>query len=242
MNPAAFPAIFPSTATGAMLILISSMSGNSNSPAMKLIEATYDDGTKVVKKLDWRQGCSACRRKGIAETCTHFSKLPQFFQSVASMARLAKLLGATNPDAYKIEMEYVYSFQFTQKNIHLLTLYRNQQEESPTSFAFKSAEIDRMVNHSYRLNEDIKYLFITVDPAGGKGLNLYAVCSTVFTSDGTCVVCLSFFQSSLNMYCERHRSMACVASSSPPSVHSMNRLTKGCISEMNCDVFMTEGG
>lgn len=107
MNPGAFPAIFPSTATGAMLVLISSMSGNSNSPAMKLIEATYDDGTPVVKKLDFRQSCSVCKRKGVPETCTHLTKLPQFFQSVAAMARLAKLLGATNPDAYKIEMEYV---------------------------------------------------------------------------------------------------------------------------------------
>ncbi len=74
---------------------------------MKLIEATYDDGTPVVKKLNWVQACIICKRKGVAEKCTHMPRTPQHFQSVASMARLSKLLGATNPDAYKIEMEYV---------------------------------------------------------------------------------------------------------------------------------------
>lgn len=107
MNPAAFPAIFPSTATGAMLIMISSMSGNTNSPAMKLINAKYDDGTDVVRKLDCVQSCRECKRKGLPEKCTHMPRAPQHFQSVAAMARLQKLLGATNPDAYKVEMEYV---------------------------------------------------------------------------------------------------------------------------------------
>jgi hypothetical protein len=107
MNIAAYPAMLPSSATGGMLIMISSMSGNANSPAMKLIDATYDDGTPVVKKINWVQACIICKRKGVAEKCTHMPRTPQHFQSVASMARLSKLLGATNPDAYKIEMEYV---------------------------------------------------------------------------------------------------------------------------------------
>lgn len=56
--------------------------------------------------------------------------------------------------------------------------------------AFEKAWIDAMVNSTYRLNEDIQHLFITIDPASGKDQNLYVLCSTVFTKDGTQVVCL----------------------------------------------------
>ena len=107
MNVGVFPSIFPSTATGAMLVMVSSMSGNANSPAMRLIDAKYDDGTDVVRKVDLMQSCRECKRKGMPEKCPHIGRGHQHFQSVASMARIQKLLNATNPDAYKVEMEYV---------------------------------------------------------------------------------------------------------------------------------------
>jgi len=61
-------------------------------------------------------------------------------------------------------------------------------EEPLTACAFESAHIDRIVKHNFKLNEDIRHLFITVDPSAGKDANFYVLCSTVFTSDGTCVV------------------------------------------------------
>lgn len=109
MNPSAFPAIFPSTATGAMLVMISSMSGDSNSPAMKIINAKYDDGTDVVKKFNWVQSCVACKRKGVPEKCSHIRREPQHFQDLASQARLSKLM---DPRAYAIEVLYVLSCLF----------------------------------------------------------------------------------------------------------------------------------
>jgi hypothetical protein len=55
MNSKVFPAIFPSIATGATLVMISSMSPSTDSIAMKILDAKYDDGTDVVKKLNWVQ-------------------------------------------------------------------------------------------------------------------------------------------------------------------------------------------
>ena len=66
---------------------------------------------------------------------------------------------------------------------------RNQLEEPLTTCAFESVYIDRIVTNNYKLNEDIKHLFITVDPSAAKDGNFYVLCSTVFTNDGTCVVC-----------------------------------------------------
>lgn len=64
-------------------------------------------------------------------------------------------------------------------------------DEPLISYAFKSQWIDEMLRHDYKLNEDIAHLFITIDPSAGKDRNFYVLCSTVFTKDGTCVVCLS---------------------------------------------------
>ena len=69
--------------------------------------------------------------------------------------------------------------------------FRNQVDAPLITYAFDKPWIDNMVNSTYRLNEDIEHLFITIDPASGKDQNLYVLCSTVFTKDGTCVVCHS---------------------------------------------------
>lgn len=70
---------------------------------------------------------------------------------------------------------------------------RNLCDEPVVTYAFKSAWIDDMVNQPYKLNEDIAHLYITVDPSAGKERNFYVLCSTVYTKDGTCVVCLLLF-------------------------------------------------
>lgn len=75
----------------------------------------------------------------------------------------------------------------------LIEFFRNESEEALISFAFESAWIDAMITSDYLLNEDIPHLFITIDPSAGKDRNLYVLCSTVFTRDGTCVVCFVLF-------------------------------------------------
>lgn len=69
--------------------------------------------------------------------------------------------------------------------------YRNQLDAPLISYAFDGKHIDRMMTHKYKLNEDIRHLFISVDPSAGKDGNFYVMTSTVYTKDGTCVVCLS---------------------------------------------------
>lgn len=55
MNPKAFPAIFPTTATGAMLVMTSSMSPGGDSSALKLLDVKYEDGSNVINKHNWVQ-------------------------------------------------------------------------------------------------------------------------------------------------------------------------------------------
>ena len=102
-NPKAFASIFPVTATGAMLVMTSSLSPGAQTSAMRILDVTYDDGTPVVKKLNWVQACVECRRKGTPEKCHHIARPPQHFQSWGSQARLSKLL-SVDPAAYDREV------------------------------------------------------------------------------------------------------------------------------------------
>jgi hypothetical protein len=55
MNPKAFPSIFPTTATGALLVMTSSMSPGGDSSALKLLDVKYEDGSNVINKHNWVQ-------------------------------------------------------------------------------------------------------------------------------------------------------------------------------------------
>ena len=116
MNPGSFSAIFPSTATGAMLVMISSMSSDANSPAMQIINSKYDDGTDVVKKFNFVTSCGVCTRKGIPEKCTHIARTIQHFQTIQAQARLSKLLSA---DDYLREVMYVLSLSLSLSLVRL---------------------------------------------------------------------------------------------------------------------------
>lgn len=76
--------------------------------------------------------------------------------------------------------------------------------------AFDDKWVDNMLIGACDIDEDIKHIYIGVDPAGGKTKNLYAVCSMVVTNDGTCIVCnirlFIFF-----CVCIRTSRLACVS-------------------------------
>lgn len=120
MNPKAFPSIFPTTATGALLVMTSSMSPGGDSSALKLLDVKYEDGSSVINKHNWVQvlfpqylsllineTCKTCKAKGIPEKCTHISRPPQHFQNYASQSRLSKLLSGDS-NAYQREMMYFF--------------------------------------------------------------------------------------------------------------------------------------
>ena len=71
MNPKAFPSIFPTTVTGAMLVMTSSMSPGGDSIPMKIMNVKYDDGTNVINVFNWVVACMHCKRRGLADKCTH---------------------------------------------------------------------------------------------------------------------------------------------------------------------------
>ena len=111
MNIKAFPSIFPVAQTGAALIMTSSISPGAASSAMCILDAKYDDGTNVVRKLDWVQSCIDCKRKGIADKCQHVIRRPEHFHGgFSNQKRVTKLLDAANPGAARREMEYIFFF------------------------------------------------------------------------------------------------------------------------------------
>ncbi len=169
MNPKAFPSIFPTAATGALMVMTSSMSAQGSSCAMKMLDAKHDDGTNVVTKYNLVQSCVECKRKNIPEKCTHFVTPPQHFQSFASQATLAKLLGP---------LDGAFGREFM-----------NQVDEPPSVPAFEQTWIDNMTTNSKTIKTARKHLFITIDPSCGKNGNYYVITSMVFDADGQCTVC-----------------------------------------------------
>jgi hypothetical protein len=169
-NPKAFASIFPVTATGAMLVMTSSLSPGAQTSAMRILDVTYDDGTPVVKKLNWVQACVECRRKGTPEKCHHIARPPQHFQSWGSQARLSKLL-SVDPGAYDREV-------------------LNITDDPSIVPAFQSEWIDSMLSTAQSLQGAYSHFFIAIDPSGGRDRNFYALVSMVFTPD-RCIVCLA---------------------------------------------------
>ena len=56
-HPDVLPCILPTLATDAIFIIISSVAPDGDSPLRKMIDCTYDDGTRVIKLLNWIQVC-----------------------------------------------------------------------------------------------------------------------------------------------------------------------------------------
>ena len=67
--------MLPTLATGAIFLMISSVSPDGDNPLVKLLDTKYIDGTNVVWKLNWVQSCKACERKGLQDRCTHITRI-----------------------------------------------------------------------------------------------------------------------------------------------------------------------
>jgi hypothetical protein len=224
MNKKAFPSIFPTTATGALLVMTSSMAPGGDSSALSLLDVKYDDGTNVIQKLNWIQVKFDFSFPNLSfkykqtETIRHVRNVkPKEFQRNALMFLV--LLNISNLMQVKLVLvnclvvillhmnERCCMFPYSPvSHTHKLTnhLSRNVTEDPTTTPAFEGKWIDQMVNNKYELNEDIKYLYITIDPSGGQNRNLYVLTSTVFTLDGTCVVCSSSFSNTYNLHTKYH--------------------------------------
>ena len=52
-HPDVLPCILPTLATGAIFIIISSIAPDGDSPLRKMLDCKYEDGTNVIKLLNW---------------------------------------------------------------------------------------------------------------------------------------------------------------------------------------------
>ena len=87
-DPRALPVILPTLANGAALVLTSSIAPNAADDLMRLFEAKYADGTRVVNVLNWIEACPACTKANRADRCTHVVRRPQHFQKGSDQVRV----------------------------------------------------------------------------------------------------------------------------------------------------------
>lgn len=147
--------------------MTSSVSPDGDSPLVKLLDTKYNDGTDVVKKLNWVQSCKSCERKGIADRCTHISRPPQHFQSFGAQERMNRLM-SQNAESFDREI-------------------LNIGGKPGITAAFESDWLDSIVARKYELKKTVNHIFITVDPSAAKDRNLYAIMSMIFV-DGCCIM------------------------------------------------------
>jgi hypothetical protein len=89
-NPAVLPALLPTLATGAIFVMTSSVSPDGDNQLVKLLDTKYNDGTDVVRKLNWVQSCKACERKGQQDRCTHIQSI-SFIYSLSLSLHICKI-------------------------------------------------------------------------------------------------------------------------------------------------------
>lgn len=105
----------------------------------------------------------------MANKCTHFVETPQHFHTVASQARLKKLLEPLG-DAYLVEM-------------------RNQTDEPPIRPAFDPVYIASMISRRVKFVADLRCFFIIIDPSCAKNGNYYVYTIMAYNIDGSAIVC-----------------------------------------------------
>lgn len=95
-DPRALPVILPTLANGAALVLTSSIAPNAADDLMRLFDAKYSDGTRVVTVLNWIEACPACTKANRADRCTHVVRRPQHFQKGTDQVRPCLLVGTNH--------------------------------------------------------------------------------------------------------------------------------------------------
>lgn len=148
LNEIAYPIMMR---TGTMLLGISSMPVDENSPMFQMMDARYPEtGKHIIKSLVFENKCPSCKRKG-RTGCKH--KMPDEWSDKEQM-RIVKQLMKNNPANYMREM-------------------LNERPKSMFSPAFPSETLDQLidVNNDYRDNYEFPFVFIGLDPNGGGRLS-----------------------------------------------------------------------
>lgn len=191
-SPDVLPAILPTLATGAVFIMTSSVSPDGDNPMMRMIDTRYNDGTPVVKQLDFNKSCNACKRKGLQKRCPHIKSIltagimhsvvylfPLLILSLIERVQsIGERIRQKMEDGERLTMiEQPQHFQSHAGNERMEKLmdpkaYRveieNEEELPSISNAFQKEWIDSMEKNTYKLKKHVDHIFITIDPSAGK--------------------------------------------------------------------------
>lgn len=114
-----------------------------------------------------------------ADSCGHMPYIPQFYLTQTGYERQKAIMGCF-PGAFERE-------------------HGNKQAEAPIEVAFSPASIESFTDpkRRYSLDQYIPYVFISIDPSGGKGRSLYVIVSMFYPENQNgqyCVVCFIYIQ------------------------------------------------
>ena len=180
----AMPAILPSTAIGGMLVLISSMSADINSPLVKLIEAKYDDDNDVVKRLTWIECCHDCATKGLHEKCEHVNREPQQFPRKGkgvSFPLRAPLFTPTEMASFLPRVPILVDDGLEDMMVsykHIINkhyLYNTLQGMMPYQSALAHMKVAKIVNEALEKPGTVTTLLIVGPHASGKSMTGHAL-------------------------------------------------------------------
>ncbi len=114
---------------------------------MKVLDAKYGDGRKVVMEVNMHRACNACKMRGVEDTCEHRIQRPQHFQNAADVGFVEALL---SPWAGSAERE-----------LH------NVSDRPLITPAFPMG-VDLLLNRARDVDvtrQDHRFVFVTIDPA-----------------------------------------------------------------------------
>lgn len=165
-DPRALPVILPTLNNGASLVLTSSIAPNAATDLMRMLDARYPDGTRVVNVLNWIVSCTTCKKQGKADRCTHVNRRPQHFQKASHQERMRALMSIF-PGSHEREL-------------------LNIMDEPTRAPAFDGESINALSleSHTYRDESYVPRFFVCVDPNGGSFSSDMVITSCCYLNKG----------------------------------------------------------
>ena len=152
----------PLLINGAFCVLMSSVGGvSARLGARRLLDAVYENGTKIVKALNWAKPCDECVRKGRGARCKCNVQQPQSYQNHVDVDKVQRLMAALNTGAGARELM--------------------NQEETPSVvplFMARDLEVLRDRSADVTFTTPVHKVFVGVDP-GTHAFSQTAIVSVV---------------------------------------------------------------
>ncbi len=172
-NQVFYRVVAPTLATGSAFIGITTLGDEGDTNFVgKLIETCDISGNLIFKVIRIELVCSRCKHLGKDLICQHkMGELPYWYDG--KRHKDIELMMKDQPDIFLREMKGV------QTNLY-------------TKPAFEKQSVLYIIQQIYKSNQEIRHVFVSVDPAAGGDHSKYAITSCIYVNDKL-VVRIFFF-------------------------------------------------